>query len=694
MTTSAASGTKPPPKALDPSIPLSALPGVTARHVTRLDRLDLRTVADLLRHLPRRYDDTREVIPVRALRPGEVQTVRATVRHARTRPSPHRRMTLVEATVEDATGVIEAVWFNQPFLIRQLVIGSELFLSGKVQYSRTGLTLRNPTFEAVSSRPQHVGRLAPVYPETEGLTSRFFRTHIAALLDAGVQLPDPLPPAVLEAEGLPTVGEAIRGVHTPSDLEEADRARRRLAFDELFIIQLAAERARRRRLSGVGVVVDYDVDAARAFTSRLPFALTTGQRRAAHEILRDMAGTGPMNRLLQGDVGSGKTVIAAMAMVIANAAGYQSVLMAPTEILARQHHQTLQAFLTAHGIDPRLLVGSTGARARREIFEGLASGQDPVVVGTHALIEDPVVFANLGLVVVDEQHRFGVGQRQRLRLKSGALPNFLAMTATPIPRSLALTFYGDVDVSELREMPPGRLPVRTEVVPPAHRQTAYQFVRGEIAAGRQAFVICPIIDESDRLGVRSATAEHQRLQDQVFPDLRVELLHGRMPAREKDQRMARFAAGAADVLVATSVVEVGVDVPNASVMIIEGAERFGLAQLHQFRGRVGRGQHESHCLLFQSGVDAEGSQRLAAVASHHSGFDLADIDLRLRGAGDLAGRRQHGMPALRAADLFDVALAQRARERAQHWLDHDPDLVRHPPLRDAMHGFDAVFDLD
>jgi ATP-dependent DNA helicase RecG len=499
---------------------------------------------------------------------------------------------------------------------------------------------------------------------------------------------------VRSAEQLVRIGAAIRQVHFPDDEESRVRAHERIAFEELFLLQLAAERARRRRLSSAGVSIPYDVEVARAFAASLPFRLTEGQRVAAHQVLTDMAGSGSMNRLLQGDVGSGKTVVAAMAALMARRGGFQTAVMAPTEILARQHQATLTEMLAPHDMAPRLLVGSTPARARREILEAMANGREPLLVGTHALIEDDVVFSEIGLVVVDEQHRFGVAQRQRLRRKGALMPNFLAMTATPIPRSLSLTLYGDVNVSELREMPPGRQPVATRVVPPYQRDEAYMFIREQVAQGRQAFVICPLIEENDKLGVRSATAEYERLRDDVFPDLRVELLHGRMASREKEERMARFARGDADLLVATSVIEVGVDVPNATIMVIEGAERFGLAQLHQFRGRVGRDQHRSYCILFQSSIDDEGSHRLETVASTHSGFDLAEADLRLRGAGDVAGLRQHGLPEMLAADLLDVAMLQRARRAAEQWLDRDPELTAYPPLHEAMNGYRAVFDLD
>jgi ATP-dependent DNA helicase RecG len=680
--------------ALDLDLPLHRIVGIGPRQAQRLEKLGLTTVRDLLFHLPRRYEDTRETVPLRALQPGGVQTARVRIRNISARRSPYKKMVLVEATLEDDGAVASAVWFNQPFLTRQLQPGMELMVSGKVEQSRTGLTFRNPSFERAGPDQHHVGTIAPVYPETQGITSRFLRSRIEPLLGLVTQVPDRLPPSVREAEDLMPIAEALYQVHVPDSLDAATRARERIAFEELFLLQLAAERARRRRLGGAGVVIPYDIEVARRFVATLPFKLTDGQRVAGHEILTDLAAVGPMNRLLQGDVGSGKTVVAALAALMTHNAGMQTAVMAPTEILARQHYATLDQLLTPHGLPPRLLVGSTSAAARREILAGLAAGHDSLIVGTHALIEDDVVVVNLGLAIVDEQHRFGVAQRRRLRQTSGAMPNYLALTATPIPRSLSNTLYGDVDLSELREMPPGRHPVETRVVPPHERNSAYEFVRAEVRQGRQAFVICPLIEESDKLGARSATAEYERLSTTVFPDLRVELLHGRMPAREKAERMDRFVRGDADVLVATSVVEVGVDVPNATIMLIEGAERFGLAQLHQFRGRVGRDQYQSYCLLFEGGVDDEGSQRLAAVASTDSGFELAERDLQLRGPGQLVGLRQHGLPEMLAADLLDVALGRRSKQAALAWLNNDADLSSWPPLSEAMNGYRAVFDID
>ena len=632
--------------------------------------------------------------PVAQLRIGEVQTSRVQVRSVSMRRSLRKRVVLVEASLVDDGHVVGAVWFNQPFLSRQLHTGMELLVNGKVEHSYSGPVFRNPTFETVGSGQRHVGLLAPVYAETSGITSRFLRSQIEPLLALTEQIPDRLPPMIREAEGLMPIARALRQAHFPDDDESRARAHERIAFEELFLLQLAAQRARRRRLSSSGVVIPYDVETARAFAASLPFQLTQGQRTAAHEILTDMAASGPMNRLLQGDVGSGKTVVAAMAALMTQRAGMQTAVMAPTEILARQHHATLTALLSPHDVAPRLLIGSTTARARREVLEAMANGREALLVGTHALIEDDVMFSDLGLVVVDEQHRFGVAQRQRLRHKGTLMPNFLAMTATPIPRSLALTAYGDVNVSELREMPPGRRAPATRVVPPYLRDEAHAFIREQVGTGRQAFVICPLIEESDKLGVRSATAEYARLSTDVFPELRVELLHGRLPSREKEDRMTRFARGETDILVATSVIEVGIDVPNATIMVVEGAERFGLAQLHQFRGRVGRGEHRSFCLLFQGSVDDDGSRRLETVATTASGFDLAEADLRLRGPGDVAGLRQHGLPEMLAADLLDVAMLQRALRAAREWLELDPDLTRHAPLAEAMHGYSAVFDLD
>jgi ATP-dependent DNA helicase RecG len=584
-------------------------------------------------------------------------------------------MDLLEGQVRDGTGVVDVVWFNQAHLRHLLNPGERITLHGKaVRSRRGGLQLRNPDVERERKlvSQSSVGVLVPTYPETYGVTSRWLRAQVARLLPLADSVEDPLPQEIREREHLIPLATALRDVHFPEDQAALDRAQERFGFDELFYPQLAALMARRQRLRRSGVRSPYSIGIAREFVASLPFKLTDDQRRAAHDILTDMDRPSPMNRLLQGDVGSGKTVVAAMAARMAIAARNQVVLMAPTEILARQHFLTLRELLSQFEIWPRLLVGSTPAAQRREILAGLATGADRLVVGTHALIEDDVGLPDLGLSIVDEQHRFGVAQRLRLLEKARVNPDFLSMTATPIPRSLARTLYGDLDVSQIRQLPPDRIPVETRLVQPNQREEAYQFIRSEVAAGRQGFIICPLVEESPVRQARSATAEFERLKAEVLPDLRLTLLHGRLPARDKAQRMEAFASGEYDILVATSIIEVGVDIPNATVMGIEDAERFGLAQLHQFRGRIGRGPYPSHCLLFAESDDPTARTRLQALVDHRDGFELAEM---------------------RVGDLLDEGLRKRARSAAEALLDRDPEL-RDQRLRAQMKHYQVVFEFD
>jgi ATP-dependent DNA helicase RecG len=633
---------------------------------------------------------------VNQLRPGLAATVEVELMGMSARRARYRRMELIEARVADPTGELAVVWFNQPHLRHLLKIGDRLTLHGKAARSRRGeLQLRNPDVERERKlvSQSSVGVLVPTYPETYGVSSRWLRAQVARLLDLAAGIQDPLPEQIRLGEGLIPLSSALHDIHFPEDQGALDRAQERFGFDELFYPQLAALMARRQRLRRAGVRTPYSVGIARGFVAGLPFKLTDDQRRAAHEILTDMDRPSPMNRLLQGDVGSGKTVVAAMAARMAIAGRHQVVLMAPTEVLARQHLLTLREMLSQFEIWPRLLVGSTTAAQRREILGGLSSGADQLVVGTHALIEDTVTLPDLGLCIVDEQHRFGVTQRLRLLEKASLNPDFLSLTATPIPRSLARTLYGDLDVSQIRHLPPSRIPIETRLVGPDQRQEAYQFIRSQVQSGRQGFIICPLVEDSPLQETRSATTEYERLQAQVLPDLRLTLVHGRLPAKEKARRMEAFGAGEFDILVATSVIEVGIDFPNATVMGIEGADRFGLAQLHQFRGRVGRGPDPSYCLLFDEGEDPAARARLQALVDHNDGFALAEIDLKLRGAGEPYGLRQHGIPEMRVGDLLDEGLRQRARRAAETLLDRDPEL-RDPRLREEMRHYQVVFEFD
>jgi len=675
--------------------PLSQLPRISPAHLDGLRRLQCRTVRDLLWYLPRRHDDQRERLTVAQLQVGQVATLEVQIVSIHARRARYRRMDLIEGRVRDDTGELEVVWFNQSHLRHLLNPGDRLTLHGKAVRGRRGLQLRNPDVERERKlvSQSSVGVLVPTYPETYGVSSRWLRAQVARLLPLADTVQDPLPQEIREREHLIPLATALRDIHFPEDQAALDLAQERFGFDELFYPQLAALMARRQRLRRSGVRSPYSVGIAREFVASLPFQLTDDQRRAAHEILTDMDRPSPMNRLLQGDVGSGKTVVAAMAGRMAIAARHQVVLMAPTEILARQHFLTLRELLSHFEIWPRLLVGSTPAAQRREILGGLATGADRLVVGTHALIEDDVSLPDLGLCIVDEQQRFGVAQRLRLLEKARVNPDFLSMTATPIPRSLARTLYGDLDVSQIRQLPPGRIPVQTRLVEPDQREEAYQFIRAEVAAGRQGFIICPLVEESPVRQARSAISEFERLKSEVLPDLRLTLLHGRLAARDKAQRMEAFANGEFDILVATSIIEVGVDVPNATVMGVEDAERFGLAQLHQFRGRIGRGPYPSHCLLFAESDDPVSRSRLQALVDHRDGFELAEIDLRQRGAGEPYGLRQHGLPEMRVGDLLDEGLRKRARSAAEALLDRDPEL-RDQRLRAQMKHYQVVFEFD
>ncbi len=685
---------------------LQYLKGVGPRRAADLQRAGLSTVEDLLYRFPTRYEDRGHFQTIATLKPGVVASVAAEVISCGIRPTRRPRFKIFEMLLRDQTGSLRAVWFNQPFLNDVFHPHQRVILFGKLELTSHGLQMQGPQYELVEgveevegfegasadpSNPStdpsspstvHTGRIVPIYEKTGQLTAKMQRTLVHQALQAmPAQLPDPLPAAVRARQKLIDRRDALEQVHFPdaaASIAELNAfrsaAHRRLIFEEFFLFQLGIVLRRRRadaeRKGRAVVVTDEIRDAVRRI---LPFKLTGDQKTVIRDIVTDMQRPQPMNRLLQGDVGSGKTIVALMAALVAMENGLQVAFMAPTEILAEQHFFNIRRLLEQARFRITLLTGGTPARKRREALAELAAGSLQMVIGTHALVQEDVAFRELGLAIIDEQHRFGVLQRATLRAK-GLHPDVLVMTATPIPRTLALTTYGDLDVSVMREMPPGRHPISTTARPESRRDEIYAFVRTEIEQGRQAYIIYPLIEESEKVDLRAATEMADHLAQDVFPDLRVALLHGRLKQDAKDRVMGAFVRGEFDILVSTTVIEVGVDVPNATVMVIEHAERFGLSQLHQLRGRVGRGAHKSFCvLLYQYPITDEGKARLKALTDTTDGFEIAERDLQLRGPGDFFGTRQSGMPTLRVGDLLrDHALMEEARREAVAALD-DPD---------------------
>ena len=669
--------------------PLVSLKGVGPKLAAHAARIGVETVGDLLWHVPHGYRDRSRVRKLGELRTGEEATVLVEVRSARVRPTRRRNLRIVEATVADDSGVAKAVWFNQAYLVERLRPGARLLLSGKLEGAGFKVSAHELIAkDSTAGHGIHTVGLVPVHSVTDGLSAERVREWVWAAHAVSHDALEPLPAGLRTRRGLPLSGDALFGIHFPDDAKAASKARERLAFEELYLHQVAlALRRSSRRDARPAVALESPAELTRAWQQSLPFALTEGQVNACEEIDADLASGRPMQRLLMGEVGSGKTAVALYAMLRAVESGHQAALMAPTETLAEQHALTLDSLLAGAAVPLTLLTGSTTAGGRRQALEQLATGELSLIVGTHALIEPEVEFARLAVCVVDEQHRFGVRQRAALDAKgpvhgSGGrrAPHVLHMTATPIPRTLSLTAYGDLDATTLRELPEGRKPVKTWAVGEERRAGAYEFVRERLREGRQAFFVCPLVEGSVKVEAKAAAEEAERLASGEFRNFDVELLHGQMPSAQKAAAMNRFVSGAAHVLVATSVIEVGIDVPNATVMVVEGAERYGLSQLHQLRGRVGRGGHESYCILFGDPASEAARRRLDAITTERDGFKLAEVDLTLRGEGEILGTRQSGLPRFRVADLPDDALLLIAARREVLALIREPESLTDPVL--------------
>ena len=679
----------------------------------RLKKLGIKTIQDLFFHFPRRYEDFSNLIPISKLKINEICTLQGKITFIETSRSWKKRIYITEAIIEDKTGAIKALWFNQPYLTKTLKIGDSVFFSGKVTISKNGAYLSNPIYEKgdFSLDLTHTGRLIPVYSETAGLSSRWIRYILKPLLiDLENQIDETLPSDLLKEFDLMPIRKALWEVHFPSSLELSKKAQKRFSFEELFYIELFVLRERNRLNKEKSVSLPIKLEIIQDFVKSLPFKLTDAQKKSSWRILKDLERSRPMNRLLEGDVGSGKTVVAALAALNIIKHGYQTAFMAPTEILSKQHFQEIAKLFSDFKINIGLLTGKQDQFrskklknqvieiSRAKLLKKTLEGEIDILIGTHALIQDKVKFGKLGLVVLDEQHRFGVEQRAKLCRNHNLVPHLLSMTATPIPRTLALTVYGDLDLSLIDELPKGRKKIITKIVKPDQRKEIYEFIRKEVKKGRQVFVICPRIEGNDKneelseakmswAKVKAVKDEYEKLDKEVFPDLKIGMLHGKMTPKEKEIIMNDFKNKKTDILVSTSVVEVGIDVPNATVMMIEGSERFGLAQLHQFRGRVGRGEYQSYCLLFTDSSSSKTRQRLNALIKSENGFALAEKDLEIRGPGDFSGTRQWGIPDLMMSSLKDISLVEKTRESAKQILTQDPYLKNFPQLREKLDRF-------
>ncbi|MDD5567200.1 MAG: ATP-dependent DNA helicase RecG [Patescibacteria group bacterium] len=678
--------------------PVEELYSVGKTVAQRLKNLGLKHAKDILYHFPSRYEDFSNITTIDKLTSGIRVTIKGKIDAIQNRRSFRRRLYITEAIVSDQTGSVKIIWFNQPYLAKTFVPGDKIVVSGKLEMDKYGLHFTSPSYEKLSGPQIHTGRLVPVYPTTSRLTQRQLRFLTQLSKPLARRTVDYLPYQLKKEVDLLELPLALQEIHFPRNEAWLKKAVERLKFDELFPIQIYTLQNRRLLEHTPAPAIPFNQEKTKRFVEALPFKLTNAQRRSAWEILKDMEQRRPMNRLLEGDVGSGKTVVVSLAILNAADRGWQSVMLAPTEILAQQHFETFTKLFQKQKITVCLLTRTqkwisrpNQAVTKTTLNHKIANGNAQLVIGTHAILQEHVVFKNLGLAIVDEQHRFGVDQRKQLTNKSRAhselSPHFLSLTATPIPRTLALGFYGDLDISIIDELPKGRQKIATKIVLPHERKATYDFISEEIQSGRQVFVICPLIDPSDKLGVKSVKEEYERLSTKIFPEFKIGLLHGRLRPESREKVMREFLANRVQLLVSTSVVEVGIDIPNATVMLIEAAERFGLAQLHQFRGRVGRGLYQSYCFLLTETESEAGRNRLQAVLTSQNGFELAEKDLEMRGPGELYGLKQSGFPEFRIARLTDFPIIKKAQTLAKNILEQDFELSKYPLIRQKMKEF-------
>ncbi|HEY4496956.1 MAG TPA: ATP-dependent DNA helicase RecG [Candidatus Paceibacterota bacterium] len=701
--------------------PISEIRGVGLKFLPKLKKLGIETAEDLLRHFPTRYEDWSTFSSIEKLNPGDEKTISGEVTKINVRRAWRKKTLLVEASIQNGDKTIRAIWFNQPYIKNILKIGTKANFAGKVVLRDKKIYLQNPAYEVINGgESKHTGRIIPIYSETKGLTSKGIRYLISILLEETEKIEEFMPGDILEKYNLPEINKGINDIHFPKNKKAAEIAQKRFAFEELFLLQIKNAKHKLALKNNTAPKIIWTNKELQTILEKLPFTLTNSQKESLIEILKDLSSGSPMNRILQGDVGSGKTIVAGLATIITAKQDYQIAIMAPTEILARQHYKTLIKFFADYNIPIGLLLSKETrifyedgleAEPKKESFKNsVREGIIKIVIGTHALIQKGIEFKNLALVIIDEQHRFGVEQRKKLlaNKKGDVVSHFLSMSATPIPRTLMMTIFGDLDVSQISENPKGRKEIITKIVDPINRDKAYAFIRGQVRRGRQVFVVCPritsrngetdnkIVDPKERLlwEVKAVEDEHEKLKNRIFPDLKVSMLHGKMKGAEKEKTMRAFSEKKSDILVSTSVIEVGIDVPNATIMMIEGADRFGLAQLYQLRGRVGRGEHQSFCFLFTESHSEQTHARLKSIAEAKNGLELAKIDLALRGPGELLGKDQAGMPDIAMSSLQNPRLIKETRDAAIDLLKHDPEFEKHQKLIKKIEIFEEKIHLE